>query len=664
MCAGLVLGMHALSRPDEATEAINAIDIDAIDASNLFDQSQDLTDGPHPRVEGHLLEDRWFYLSTNFIRVENVATINALLDRAKAAGFNGMLVNDVKFGRLFGGSLPDPYFRNLHSVLDHARELEMKVIPATAHFGYSEEILYHDPNLAEGLPVRYAPYVAGEKHIVPDDDLSLINGDFEELPASGHTFPGWRYQDAPGEATFVDRNVKVDGAASLRMENLGQTNGPSGNGRIYQSLDVEPFQIYRASVWVRTRDFEGGSVRLAVIGDQDGQMLQWNFIDVDRNTDWTRFDTTFNTLDHSTVNVYLGVWGGSRGRIWWDEAFVEAAGPVNLLRRPGTPIHLSDISEEIEYEEGRDFYEIIDFEMGTNPWPGSYDLWHYPPPIEIAEGSRIREGQSLKFSFYHAGIVQGGQVAASLSEPAVFDIVQRQLQSLEAEFSHAEIFTGFMFSHDEIRVHGWDTAPGVADGTPGEVLAGNVREVRRLAREIDPEADIYIWSDMFDPFHNARELEGERYYLVKGEWVGSWEGLSPDMTIMNWHFFGDERVDAAEFFADRGHEQILAGYYDRSGGNFFDRDWLRDLAGVSGIRGVMYTPWYSGYEQLEAWAEAIWGDAQWEGAKGEGPSPTPIETPEVTPSTGPPPVESPTPTPAPSLIPGELYLPLLAKDFR
>ena len=356
MCAGLVWGMHALSQPDEAIDASNAVDIsNAIDARNLFDQSQDPSAGPHPRVEGHLLEDRWFYLSTNFIRPENVTMINGLLDRAKAAGFNGMLVNDVKFGRLFGGSLPDPYFNNLQNVLEHAHDLGMKVIPATAHFGYSEEILYHDPNLAEGLPVRYAPYVAGQDHIVPDDDTSLINGNFDELPPSGHTFPGWRYQDEPGQATFVDRSVKVDGEASLRMQDLGQTNAPGGNGRIYQTLDVEPFQVYRASVWVRTRDFDSGSVRVAVIGDKDDQMLQWNFIDADRNMDWTRFDTTFNTLDHTTVNVYLGVWGGENGRIWWDEAFVEAAGHVNLLRRPGTPILLTDISEEIVYEGGARF---------------------------------------------------------------------------------------------------------------------------------------------------------------------------------------------------------------------------------------------------------------------------------------------------------------------
>ena len=48
----------------------------------------------------------------------------------------------------------------------------------------------------------------------------------------------------PGTATFVDRAERHGGRASLRMEDLGRTNAPSGNGRVYKRLAVQPFRHF------------------------------------------------------------------------------------------------------------------------------------------------------------------------------------------------------------------------------------------------------------------------------------------------------------------------------------------------------------------------------------------------------------------------------------
>ena len=63
----------------------------------------------------------------------------------------------------------------------------------------------------------------------------------------------------------------------------------------------------------------------------------------------------------------------------------------------------------------------------------------------------------------------------------------------------------------------------------------------------------------------------------------------------------------ARFFADRRHKQVLCGYYDRAPGSFYDMDWLAKTKDVPGILGVMYTPWSTGYDNIEAWAQAVWG---------------------------------------------------------
>jgi hypothetical protein len=567
-----------------------------------------------PVVAGHRLTRRWVMVQNNFQAAGNVERVNGILDRAQAAGYNGALVGDVKFGRLDDGSLIPAYFTNLRAVLDHARALGMQVVPGTADFGYSESILWHDPNLAEGLPVRDATFVVRAGQLQPYEaaPLEIANGDFEDLPVSGDTFPGWAWQDKPGEVTFVDRSVRHSGRASLRMTDIGIGNAPSGNGRIEQRLAVRPFQYYHVSVWVRTEAFGGGEVRVLALGQNPTRTLQWNDVPVAATQDWTRFDVTFNTLTHDEVLFYLGVWGGTTGTIWWDDARIEPAGFVNLVRRPGAPLALHSAADGQPLAEGVDVAAVEDPEMGRTPWPGSYDLWHDPPEVAVPEGSRLREGDLVLADYYHMATVYGSQVAASLTEPASLSVVHDQLASLQRVFGEAGAFSGWMLEYDEIRVHGWDQAP-VEGATPGQHLAAQFGQVYGAARGMATAAELFTWSDMFDPYHNAA-VRTDPYYLVNGDWSGSWAGVPADVTIVNWNSNPDLRRQSAAFFAARGNRQILAGYYDAAPGSFRDRQWLADLEGLPGIDGVMYTQWSTGYDMLEAWAEHVWGGAEWTAA--------------------------------------------------
>ena len=57
---------------------------------------------------------------------------------------------------------------------------------------------------------------------------------------------------------------------------------------------------------------------------------------------------------------------------------------------------------------------------------------------------------------------------------------------------------------------------------------------------------------MFTPYHNAYSMEAQKkyYYLVNGNWDGSWEGLPKDVIILNWY---SPTPDGVKFFADRGN---------------------------------------------------------------------------------------------------------------
>ena len=91
-------------------------------------------------------------------------------------------------------------------------------------------------------------------------------------------------------------------------------------------------------------------------------------------------------------------------------------------------------------------------------------------------------------------------------------------------------------------------------------------------------------------------------YLAKGRgpWYGSWEGLPPSVLVANWH---QNDADSLKFFADRGHAQILAGYYDADPRRIVG--WLEQAAKVRGVCGVMYTTWVGDYSKLEAFMKNV-----------------------------------------------------------
>ena len=88
---------------------------------------------------------------------------------------------------------------------------------------------------------------------------------------------------------------------------------------------------------------------------------------IEKTQDWKRIDVTFNSLEFSQVNVYLGVWGGKRGKIWWDDVRIEPAGLVNVVRREGTRCGPPATTATRVYVEGKDFRTRSDPKLGMTP---------------------------------------------------------------------------------------------------------------------------------------------------------------------------------------------------------------------------------------------------------------------------------------------------------
>src|SRR6185437_12158660 len=103
---------------------------------------------------------RWVYLQTNLQVKDNLDKVRDLLQRAKAAGYSGVVLADYKLNVL--DRVPDFYFDHARQFVKAAAELGIEIIPTVASIGYSDGLLAHDPNLDEGIPVREAPFIVRE----------------------------------------------------------------------------------------------------------------------------------------------------------------------------------------------------------------------------------------------------------------------------------------------------------------------------------------------------------------------------------------------------------------------------------------------------------------------------------------------------------------------
>lgn len=500
----------------------------------------------------------WLYKSVNLLVDANIPEVLALIQRAKACGVTHLLLTDSKFSRL--AEMDERYFKNAGAVKKAAQAAGISIIPAVCPVGYSNDLLHADPNLIEALPVRNAPMVVkdGAAHLVSNDSTRIKGGVMSDLKL-------WGFRD--------DSVEPRDGSAYVR--------NPSGkNARLSQKVPLQPWRQYHFSVRVKTQEFHGTpEVKFL---NPEGRALNYDYLKVQRTQNWTVHHAVFNSQDSTTATLYLGCWDGTTGELWWDDAILEEVAFLNLVRRDGAPLSIVTDDGKV-LEEGRDFDRLTDSLLGTKPYAGCYTVWHEPPVLK----TKLPSGTRLRASWHHGVTVHDDQACLCPSEPRSMALIKDQIERVNQLWEPP----GFMMSHDEIRVWNQCAACRARNLSAGQLLADNVKACTRLIREVNPRARIYVWSDMFDPNHNARN----DYYLARGDFAGAWEGLDKEVTIVPWYF--EKRTESLAFFASRGHRQVIAGYYDSDPSGVVE--WLKAAGPHEGVEAVMYTTWQYNYRDME-----------------------------------------------------------------
>ncbi|MCU1262350.1 MAG: putative glycosyl hydrolase [Bryobacterales bacterium] len=530
----------------------------------------------------------WYFHHSYITSQAAVQQSEARIDQAVAAGYTGVVlwdtgINDIQY------SWWDPSF--MSQVIQYAQSKGLKVMPLVAPYGHSTDMLRRNPNWAEGERVvgtQFQVDPQGKTLQVLNSSPGLVNGGFE----SGKS--GWfAYGDA---GTTVYNSVSHSGSASGLIS--GALN-PSANARFYQSFAVKPWRQYHMRMYLKTSGFQGSS-QVEIFGDNNFAFNRVNqSLNPPATSGWTQWDYTFNSGNHTTMSILMGVWGGNQGNIWFDDITLDETALVYVLRGNSTPLNVYDPANPSHtFQEGPDFGAVSEPKFATNPTFDDY--WHQPMTVPVPAGSSLKPGQIVAMDWY-ALQPEFGDAGASLTDPGPWQWMQQNAQAVGQIFPNAG---GYFFSYDEMR-HMNSTASAQAKNmTAGQLLAWHFGQVYNLFKTVNATKPIYVWSDMFDPFHNAVN----NFYLVEGDLSGSWKGLPSDVIVMNWNL--GALTNSTTWFSGLNpqqpvpYQQIIAGYYDSGNGASAASTELSQVAGIPGIRGMMYTTFADDYSQLAAFATA------------------------------------------------------------
>jgi hypothetical protein len=533
---------------------------------------------------------RWVYASRSLKEQKDVSELIEIARQASAGGMNGMVLSGG-YSRI---TLKDPaYLGRLKQVQEGLSRLGVELIPIFMTAGYGDG-LEENPNLAAGLPVRDALFVArgSRAELIEDPAPTRLNGGFEEI--SGGAPSGFVLDGKLGGTLSVDSAVRHSGQRSLRFD--CRKRSADDPGYVRQQVAVHPYRCYVLRGWIRTaalekaRDFSLGHIRFEVKALDNGRRLQYHDPGIPAQSDWMQFAVGFNSWGYSKVEISIGNETSHTGEFWLDDIEVAEAGPVNILRRPGTPVTVRGETNGMAYQEGSDFQRITDPKL-------NHRFDHEAPPILLTRSTRIKEGERLRISWYHSAAVYQSQVSICMSEPEIYEIWRGQVRALH---EHLRPNT-YLLSMDEIRAGGSCEACVKRGLTMGQILGDCLSRQVAMIREANPKAEIAVWSDMLDPNHNGRK---NPYYLVNGDFDGSWNHIPKDMIIAVWG--RKVRPESFEHFSGLGFRTLGAAYYDTD--NLEDVPaWIEIMQRTKGSTGMMYTTWLAKYKLLPDFARLLGG---------------------------------------------------------
>jgi hypothetical protein len=487
---------------------------------------------------------RWVYVGTGLATDNDLVKIREIIETAAAHGLNGIVLSA---GLDQIDRQPPAYLERLKQMKQIADRFGVEIIPSGFGTGYGGALLAHDKNLAEGLPVKGALYVVG----------------------SGA---------GSGQAVFQAETEPVVIASS----------GPAPVARFEKLLDVKPHRCYRVKVKVRGEGVAPGAT-LEFRADTLDKKRNWCWFErpIVSGREWHEYTTAFNSAASDKLNFNIAIEDGLAGKLELEDLRIEEVGLVNVVRREGTPLQVRGEKSGTVYKEGRDYAPVADPNL-------NFQFDHASPAITLSAGTRIKKGERLRVDYYHGMTIYKDQTPACMSEPKTLEIWSKQFPLIQKYLAPKT----YLLSLDEERMGGTCEACRRRHMTMAAMMGDSATRLFDMARAASPGAEVFIWSDMFDPNHNAVA----NYYLVDGDYTGSWKYLPKDIQIACWNY--DTREKSLPFFSGLGYKTLAAAYYDADDLTN-PQGWLDSLDKTPGAVGIMYTTWENKYKLLPGFGDMV-----------------------------------------------------------
>ena len=489
---------------------------------------------------GGSLSNRWVYVTDGLLKESSVARVSNIVWMAKSNGMNGMMAG---FGFDYFKYWPKERRDRLARIKEICEEAGIEIIPTMWSLGYGQMQNY-DRNVVEGMPVEGVPF-------------------------------------------RVDGTNAVYDAASAPVQPISAKTGLQREKqycRLIKKVSVKPHRRYRYAFEVRTQELVGDRPFMVIAVDATRKKYNERAarkVDIRPTQDWTRCELDFCSAESGAFYLYIGFMGGWKsGSFELRQVTLTEIAPERVLRRAGAPFALRNASTGETYEEGRDY--VIPDLLTQKRRKEAYITLALPP------GSRVKAGDRLLFDSHTPALAQGGQVSTCLSEPSLYDYIEDSAIRTEAALHPKK----WHISMDEFRNGGTCAACRARGLTMAQIYADGVTKAFNIIRKVHPGAEVYIWSDMLDPNHNAVKS----YYNCRGSFEGGWKWVPKDLVICCW--YGKKSHLSMPFFASKGFRTLAAAYYDEKPPFKNSRKWRDVVLSTEGATGIMYTTWRSAYGDL------------------------------------------------------------------
>ena len=583
------------------------------------------------------------------------------IDRAHELGLNGMVwkcyPDEIR-------SLDDDRIPFLQQIKSYAQARGVEIIPTFWTVG-GNAFLDQDATLVEGKLVEKAPMTlngaVGESDVVVAGEN--FNGTWSGVPN------GWAKTDPSVElGDYVQRVAGVSGY-SARVT-LPKVNSSDGIQRVFTGLEDGYYYVT-----CRVKLNAKGQNDYAEMSISDG--VNSAYADYKEGNDnyvagaWGVMTTEIIRVSSGELSVQLSGGGMVGAQFSFDDLEIHSIRETTdflPIPRDGTPMSVfvknsaGNYVEIPAYEKnGTCNWRLPDgyaesFKFGYDEASDKYCFYaqfdknvkidgrvvykagvkYRSVQLVVPAGSRLEGADKIYVDYYEpkANQYADDRYSVCLSEETLYEYFTATAATIQETLHPKTWFLGF----DEVTIGGTCETCHSTGLTTAQIFGKSVArqsEIIKNTQGVDPNVQIVVWSDMFDPSHNATETP---YQDVNGSLKDAVEYIPKDLIIACWYDGDTTRrqetmtVDKVaehatytlKFFSDRGFRTISSSYYDWSKGysssemppydlDFNTRGWLTATVDswneLSGVSGMFYLTWpESGkrdYDYLDSFAAAL-----------------------------------------------------------